>query len=127
VRGHKGQLLQVLLNVTTNAVDSMAEITARTRLLKIQSIVHNGGVSIVIEDSGSGIDPASLEKIFEPFFTTKSHGMGLGLAICRSIVEAHGGRLTASVGNRYGSIFRLDLPIARADLPTVGQNQRLAS
>jgi signal transduction histidine kinase len=65
---------------------------------------------ISVEDSGIGIDPMNIDRIFEPFFTTKSHGMGVGLSICQSIIENHGGRLSASLCQPYGSIFRVFLP-----------------
>ena len=68
------------------------------------------GVLVSVEDSGPGIDPANIDRIFEPFFTTKSDGMGMGLAICRSIIEAHGGRLWASSGVDHGSVFSILLP-----------------
>jgi signal transduction histidine kinase len=68
-----------------------------------------------IEDSGTGIDPANLQRIFEPFFTTKSTGMGMGLSICRSIAEDHAGRLTAAPAKPYGSVFQLVLPLARRE------------
>jgi C4-dicarboxylate-specific signal transduction histidine kinase len=119
VRGHRGQLLEVMLNLVTNALDSMASVTHRTRLLIIRSMVHGtDGVSILVEDSGAGIDRESLGRIFEPFFTTKSQGMGLGLAICRSIVEAHGGSLSASPGVQHGCVFRIDLPNGERDRPS---------
>jgi signal transduction histidine kinase len=71
-------------------------------------------VLLSVEDSGPGIDPKDTERIFEAFFTTKARGMGMGLAICRSIVEAHGGRLIASRAGPYGSIFQVVLPRAEA-------------
>jgi signal transduction histidine kinase len=67
-------------------------------------------VSIAVEDSGTGIAPEDLERIFSTFFTTKVTGMGMGLSICRSIIEAHGGRLWASPGETYGAVFRFTLP-----------------
>ena len=70
------------------------------------------GLLITVEDSGSGIDPNQAERIFEPFFTTKSHGMGMGLSICRSIVEHHGGQLSVAPGRTHGSVFQVSLPIA---------------
>jgi signal transduction histidine kinase len=73
-------------------------------------------LKVAIEDSGSGIEAGHFERIFDPFFTTKSHGMGLGLSICRSILEAHGGTLLASPRSPFGTVFRLTLPVARAEL-----------
>jgi len=127
VRGHKGQLLQVLMNVITNAIDSMAEVSDRTRLLRIKSQAHNSRVSLLVEDSGTGIEPKTVERIFQPFFTTKSQGMGLGLAICKSIIESHGGALSTMPATRFGTIFRIDLPIATPDSPSVFEQRALAS
>ena len=72
-------------------------------------------VRVTVTDSGTGIDQDSKDRIFDTFFTTKSHGMGMGLSICRSIVEAHGGKLSASRSHPYGSIFEIDLPTAKMD------------
>ena len=76
-----------------------------------------------MEDTGGGIDPAHLDRIFDPFFTTKSNGMGLGLSICRSIIEAHGGRLSASPRSPFGTAFHLILPIAGAAATEVKADQ----
>jgi signal transduction histidine kinase len=65
---------------------------------------------ITVEDSGVGIDPKDFERIFDPFYTTKSHGMGMGLSICRTIIEIHGGRLTVSRGEPHGAVFQVSLP-----------------
>jgi signal transduction histidine kinase len=106
-------LQQVLLNLTMNAIDAMSSVAGRDRLLAIASgIDENGMVRITVEDTGSGIDPAHLDRIFEPFFTTKSRGMGLGLCICRSIVETHGGKLWASPQSPFGTQFNLTMPCA---------------
>ena len=105
------QLQQVIMNLTMNAIEAMATIMDRERLLIIQSYAHDvGNLEITIEDSGSGINPSEKDRIFEAFFTTKSEGMGMGLFICRSIVEAHGGRLWASPGAHRGSVFHIVLP-----------------
>jgi PAS domain S-box-containing protein len=113
VIGDRVQLQQVLLNLTMNAIDATSSVTGRERLLTIASgIDENGMVRITVEDTGSGIDPAHLDRIFEPFFTTKSTGMGLGLCICRSIVETHGGKLWASPRDPFGTQFNLTVPSA---------------
>lgn len=105
------QLQQVLINLIMNAIDAMKSVSDHKRVLVLRSGVDGpGNVTILVEDSGTGIEPADLERIFEPFFTTKSEGMGLGLAICRTIVEAHGGRLWASAGSTRGSTFHVVLP-----------------
>jgi signal transduction histidine kinase len=105
------QLQQVLLNLIANAVESLASIEDRARVLTLRSQKADGyGIVISVEDTGSGIEPKDLERIFEPFFSKKPEGMGMGLSICRSIVEAHGGRITASPASPCGSIFQVRLP-----------------
>ncbi len=109
--GDRVQLQQVVLNLIMNAIEAMSSVVGRDRILKIKSERHElGGVLITMKDSGSGIDPKDTERIFTAFFTTKARGMGIGLSICRSIVEAHGGRLWASAASPHGSIFYLVLP-----------------
>src|SRR5215467_10870827 len=90
----------------------MLELRYR-RVLHIKSAIIPSGVRIAVADSGAGIDRESIDRIFDMFFTTKSHGMGMGLSICRSIIEAHGGKLSASPSRPYGSIFEVDLPAAK--------------
>jgi PAS domain S-box-containing protein len=107
------QLQQVLHNLIMNAAEAMEMVTDRARLLVVTSGGgEDGEVRITVEDSGSGIDPKDIDRIFHAFFTTKSHGMGMGLAICRSIIEAHGGQLWASPGNPHGAVFHVHLPKA---------------
>jgi signal transduction histidine kinase len=115
VVGCQAQLQQVFLNVVTNAVEAMDSVAERARKLRVTSQPNEAdGVLITVEDSGNGIDPRDAKQIFEPFYTTKSHGMGLGLSICRSIVEAHGGRLSASPGKLHGLALRIALPTGQA-------------
>jgi C4-dicarboxylate-specific signal transduction histidine kinase len=105
------QLQQVFMSLIMNAIEAMGPVTNRERLLSIKSGVHGPGtVMIMVEDSGTGIDPNNTERIFDAFFTTKSDGMGMGLAMCRSIIESHGGRLWASPGASRGSVFHIVLP-----------------
>ena len=106
------QLQQVLLNLLTNALDSMASIAARPHVLRLRSEHLDDWVLISVEDTGSGINPEHAERMFDPFFTTKPNGIGLGLSICRSIVEAHGGRLSVFPVHPYGSVFQVMLPAA---------------
>ena len=107
------QLQQVLLNLIKNAVDAMDGVTDRARLLKVKSEVQQpDGVLVSIEDSGTGIAPKQLDRIFDAFFTTKAEGTGMGLAICRSIIEAHNGRLWASPRAPNGTVFQFMLPAA---------------
>jgi signal transduction histidine kinase len=101
----------VIVNLIMNAVDAMSTVVNRPRVLGVKTEVHESNYLLIsVEDSGIGIDPRNIDRIFEPFFTTKSHGMGVGLSICRSIIENHDGRLSASLGQPYGSIFRVFLP-----------------
>jgi signal transduction histidine kinase len=109
VRGDRIQLQQVLLNLITNAIDSMAAKDG-TRILCVRSEVHDGGGVIVsVADTGTGIGSQELERIFDPLFTTKSGGMGMGLSICRSIIEAHDGRLWVAPNKREGAVFQFTL------------------
>jgi signal transduction histidine kinase len=107
------QLQQVILNLIMNAIEAMTSVNGRERRLTIASGAEpQARVTITVSDSGVGIDPAHIERIFEPFFTTKRHGMGLGLSICRSIIEAHGGKLLVFPQSPFGTSFHLTLPIA---------------
>lgn len=116
VPGNRVQLQQVVLNLVTNAVDAMSTISDQMRILHVKSELHElSGVLVSVADSGSGVDAKQQERIFEPFFTTKSHGMGLGLMICRSIVEAHGGRLWMKPNEPQGAKFQFTLPATRED------------
>ena len=108
------QLRQVLVNLVMNAVDAMSSIADRQRVLRLKTQLHQPDCLISVEDSGSGIDPQNVQRIFDPFFTTKSHGMGMGLAICRSVVENHGGRLSVASNRPHGTIFQVMLPIGVA-------------
>lgn len=110
VLGDRVQLQQVILNLVMNGVEAMTSVTDRPRELFISSGEHESDkVLIGVRDSGEGIDQQALEKIFDAFYTTKSQGMGMGLAISRSIVEDHGGRLWASSNNGSGATFHFTL------------------
>jgi signal transduction histidine kinase len=116
VSAHAGQLQEVVFNLTHNAIEAMAATTSRSRLLQVRSALRGADTIMVeVEDTGPGIDAKQLEGIFGAFVTTKSHGMGLGLAICRMIVEQHGGQLSASSDGANGSLFQFILPIAAKD------------
>ena len=107
------QLRQVIVNLITNAVDAMSTVSDRSRVLSVKTGVHESkNFLIKVEDSGIGIDPQNIDRIFAPYFTTKSNGMGMGLSICQSIIESHGGRLSVSVDRPHGSIFKVFLPVA---------------
>jgi signal transduction histidine kinase len=111
IRGDRVQLQQVMLNLILNAIEATSAVKSRPRVLRISTQTDNGcAVLVTVEDSGVGLDPATVGRLFEPFFTTKPGGMGMGLAISRSIIEAHGGRLWASSGAPHGTVFRFSLP-----------------
>jgi C4-dicarboxylate-specific signal transduction histidine kinase len=115
------QLQQVILNLIMNGVEAMVEVVSRPRLLAVRSAtVEIGEVLVSIEDSGPGLDSMQASRIFEPFFTTKREGMGMGLSICQSIIEAHGGRLCALPGVPDGSVFQFTLPAAADDGRQIG-------
>ncbi len=110
------QLQQVILNLIMNAVDAMSLVADRDRILVVRSEMGNPDhVLIVVEDSGAGIEANHMSRIFETFFTTKTHGMGMGLSICRSIVESHGGQLWVSARSPRGTIFTVKLPTTVSD------------
>ena len=109
--GDQVQLQQVLLNLIMNGVEAMKEVTERARELTVSStLAEPGGVLIAVRDTGSGLDPAVVERVFHPFFTTKPDGLGMGLSICRSIIEAHGGRLWVSPRRPHGADVRFTVP-----------------
>jgi len=107
------QLQQVLVNLITNAIDSMTSVKDRSHTLIVRSERLDEWVLISVQDSGTGIAPEEAERMFEAFYTTKPNGIGLGLSISRSIVESHGGRLSVSPVQPYGSVFRVMLPAGR--------------
>ena len=105
------QLQQVMLNLMMNAIEAMTQVTGPRELLISSAVDDSKSVVIVVRDSGAGLDSKSLERLFEPFYTTKPQGMGMGLAICRSIIEAHGGLLWATANTPHGAVFQFTLPI----------------
>ena len=114
VLGDRVQLQQVILNLIMNAIDAMTTITDRPRTLLIKSAKDAEGVLIQVQDSGKGLDPEHSDRIFESFFSTKPQGIGIGLSISSSIVEARGGRLWATPGSAQGAVFQLILPHAES-------------
>jgi len=105
------QLQQVLVNLVANGIDAMRSVGDRRRQLQIGvRVVESDGVLITVEDTGPGVAADARDRIFEPFFTTKPSGMGLGLSVCRSIIESHGGRVWASPGSPHGTRFQVVLP-----------------
>jgi signal transduction histidine kinase len=111
VQGDRVQLQQVVLNLILNAVDAMSSVDDVPRELLISTESWGADqVRVAVHDSGPGIDPEHLERVFDSFYTTKPSGMGLGLSICRSIVDAHGGRLWADANEPRGAVFQFTLP-----------------
>jgi C4-dicarboxylate-specific signal transduction histidine kinase len=125
VEGHKGQLQEVIINLVRNAIEAMSVMTDRRRMLRTQTqLHHNDTIIVTVEDSGPGIDPKRLDEIFDAFVTTKAEGMGLGLAICRRIIESHGGQLTAFSDGKSGARFQIILATA-SKIPRVVDNSGL--
>lgn len=114
IHGDRVQLQQVVLNLLLNAIEAMGSREAGARELLISTEQDGAGVLLTVRDSGPGIDPSHLERVFDAFYTTKPSGMGMGLSICRSIIDAHGGRLWAEANEPRGAIFQLTLPSAEA-------------
>jgi C4-dicarboxylate-specific signal transduction histidine kinase len=114
VIGNEIQLQQVILNLVMNAIESMNSAEPRVLSIKSETNEHNG-VSVSVADTGSGISLTNLNQIFKPMFTTKARGMGMGLSICRSIIESHNGRIWVSAGAPRGSIFQFELPTGGAE------------
>jgi signal transduction histidine kinase len=118
IRGDRIQLQQVLLNLITNAIESMA-VREGPRILGVRSELNqDGGVAVSVADTGKGIETHEIDRIFNPLFTTKSEGMGMGLSICRSIVESHDGSLLVYPNSPHGAVFRMILHADQASLPT---------
>jgi C4-dicarboxylate-specific signal transduction histidine kinase len=118
VSGDRGQMQQVILNLTVNAIEAMTSDSHHPRVLRVSSrMAGPDNVLVAVADTGTGLDQTVVDGIFDAFFTTKPDGMGMGLSICRSIVEAHGGRLWASPNSPRGSIFQFTVPAAAGEAP----------
>ena len=116
VDGNRGQLREVIFNLVDNALEAMDTTTDQSRVLRVTTELRGrDAIAVTVENSGPGIASQKLDSIFTAFLTTKSHGMGLGLAICRMIVEQHGGQLTASSDGKSGALFQFVLPAAATD------------
>jgi signal transduction histidine kinase len=126
VIGNEIQLQQVILNLVMNAIESMH--STEPRVLSIKSgTTGQDTVEVSIADTGSGISVANLNRIFKPMFTTKAHGMGMGLSICKSIIESHNGRIWVSAGVPRGSIFQFELPVYQSGEPKSDRSDRTSA
>jgi signal transduction histidine kinase len=115
VWGDRVQLQQVLLNLILNAAEAMGSVEEGARDLLISAEQDHAGVRVAVRDTGPGIDPAHLDRVFDAFYTTKSSGTGMGLSICRSIIDAHGGKLWAEANEPRGAVFQFTLPGAEVE------------
>ena len=111
IQGDRVQLQQVMLNLIVNAIQSMSGVEDGNRELHISTVSEPEGACVAVRDTGHGLRPESLPRLFEPFYTTKPDGMGMGLSICRSIIEAHGGRLWATGCEPRGALFQFTIPV----------------
>jgi signal transduction histidine kinase len=119
VSADRVQLQQIMINLIINAIEAMAGDGDGTRELTIVSGIDDANeVLVEVQDTGPGLDPEKLDRLFQSFYTTKPDGIGLGLAISRSIAEAHGGRLSAAPNKHRGAVFRLTLPVEDTILTT---------
>jgi two-component system sensor histidine kinase DctS len=114
IQGDPLLLQQVVLNLLRNAMDAMAETPTAAREIRVATVAADGQVTVSIADRGCGIAPGVREQLFEPFFTTKAEGMGMGLNICRSILELHRGRVWADANPEGGTIFSFSVPVEAA-------------
>src|SRR5262249_2839539 len=115
IAGHPDQLLEVVINLVANAIEAMSSVEAGRRLLSVatRSDADRGQAILAVRDTGPGIAPEKVDEIFDAFVTTKPQGMGLGLAICRTIIERHGGKISAGPnGEQQGAVFQLTLPVS---------------
>jgi C4-dicarboxylate-specific signal transduction histidine kinase len=117
VRGDRVQLQQVVLNLVLNGLDAMRETGPGDRTLVIRTFTDGAGVGVAVRDAGPGIAEKDAEHIFDPLYTTKAEGIGMGLAIARTIVDAHGGRLVAANNADGGATFQFTLPVEKDTPP----------
>ena len=121
ISGDRVQLQQVILNLIMNAVEAMSEVTEGPRELLISTgRIEPDGVLVAVSDSGPGLPHANPERLFEAFYTTKASGLGMGLSICRSIIQNHGGRLWAAPNEPRGAVFSILLPVGEKPVENAG-------
>jgi signal transduction histidine kinase len=114
IQGDRVQLQQVILNLMINSIQAMSDLAGGQRELHVTTeLIESEGVRVAVRDSGPGFSAENLQRLFAPFYTTKPNGMGMGLSICRSIIEGHGGRLCASRIDPQGALFLLTIPVTR--------------
>jgi C4-dicarboxylate-specific signal transduction histidine kinase len=114
VKADNIQLQQVLINLIVNAIDAMEPMDKSQRRVAVRTARNGDSAEIEIVDSGPGILAGKLSEVFDPFYTTKPNGMGMGLSIARTIIEAHGGQISAENQAKQGALFRISLPLARS-------------
>jgi signal transduction histidine kinase len=125
IMGNRGQLQEVIINLIQNAIQAMDGVKVDRRVLQVKTQLDGDSIALIVEDSGPGIDPTKMNSIFDPFVTTKRDGMGLGLAICQTIVERHAGKMFVVPADPHGCVFKVVLPIGTPDLPkTEGELER---
>ena len=116
IQGDRAQLQQVVVNLILNAVDGVRELSTTVAPTKARQVASSSQCAI----RGPGIDLGNLERVFEPFYTTKTSGVGMGLSICRSIINSHGGRLWVAPNEPRGAVFQFTLPVAQEDSNSLG-------
>jgi signal transduction histidine kinase len=112
VLGDRVHLQQVVLNLILNGMDAMAAVERTERILTVRAATtKDGSIEVAVSDRGTGISPHDLDQLFDPFFTTKPDGMGMGLALSHTIIEAHGGKIWGGNNDSRGAVFKFTLPV----------------
>jgi signal transduction histidine kinase len=127
IEGDRVQLQQVVLNLVVNAMDAMSAVPPAERRVTVETARQSEFAEISVRDTGPGIQAEDLKKVFEPFYSTKEQGMGMGLSIARTIIDAHSGRITVHNHAGTGALFRVTLPLGRAGLLSKGAAAQAAA